>query len=72
MQYMSTLAVMPDNARRPRNPNLSEGPTVLARAVMASLEDFVRERHQGLREWRVAYKHNAKDEHVIALIFPAQ
>jgi len=45
-------------------------PTLGARAIMRAIEELAGQR--GLKGYRVAYKQNAKGEHVVALIFPAQ
>jgi hypothetical protein len=62
---------VPDNTRPPRNlVDPDPRPTLGERAVMNEVEELARAR--GLERFRVAYKRNARDEHVIALIFPSQ
>jgi hypothetical protein len=62
---------MPDNTRPPRSlVDPDERPTLGARALMAAVEELAKAR--GLIGCRVAYKRNAKGEHVVALIFPSQ
>ena len=61
---------MPDNTRPPRNVIVPDPrPTLGVRAVMIAVEEVARAK--ALRGARVAYKRNAHNEHVIALIFPA-
>ncbi|HXX65847.1 MAG TPA: hypothetical protein VEK07_01615 [Polyangiaceae bacterium] len=60
----------PDNVRPPRSKAVDEGPTLGARAIMRAIEQLAKER--GIVGSRVAYKQNAKGEHVVALIFPSQ
>jgi len=62
---------MPDNVRPPRSHvDADDRPTLGARAMMRAIEELASQR--GLQGYRVAYKQNAKGEHVVALIFPAQ
>jgi hypothetical protein len=61
---------MPDNTRPPRHLlDPDQQPTLGARAVMSAVE--VVGRTQELQHFRVAYKRNARGEHVVALIWPA-
>jgi hypothetical protein len=60
---------MPDNTRPPRH-FLDDRPTLGARAIMSDIEELAKARK--LVDARVAYKKNAKGEHVVALIFPPQ
>jgi hypothetical protein len=46
------------------------GPTLGARVLMTEIEQLARAKH--LVGHRIAYKMNAKGEHVVALIFPPQ
>lgn len=62
---------MPDNTRPPRNVvEPDHRPTLGARAIMRAVEELATQR--GIVGARVAYKQNAKGEHVVALIFPSQ
>jgi hypothetical protein len=62
---------MPDNTRPPRHlVDPDPRPTLGVRALMAAVEEVARAK--GLREFRVGYKRNDRDEHVVALIFPPQ
>lgn len=58
---------MPDNTRPPRNPHDDQGPNLGTRALMHAVEELAKAR--GVVGARVAYKMNAKGEHVVALIF---
>jgi len=58
---------MPDNVRPPRNLHQDQAPNLGTRAVMNAIDDLAKAK--GLVGWRVAYKLNAKGEHVVALIF---
>ena len=49
--------------RHPR----ADGPTLGARALMRAIEELAAARR--LVDFRVAYKQNAKGEHVVALIY---
>jgi hypothetical protein len=62
---------VPDNTRPARHlidPDLR--PPLGVRALMSAVEDLVRGRN--LLGARIAYKRNARGEHVVAIIFPAQ
>jgi hypothetical protein len=62
---------VPDNARPPRHlVDPDSRPPLGVRALMSAVEDFVRGRK--LVGARIAYKRNARGEHVVAIIFPAQ
>ena len=54
---------------RDRHP-LEDGPTLGARALMLAIEELPF--FQSLVNARVAYKRNAKGEHVVAVVFPPQ
>jgi hypothetical protein len=58
---------MPDNTRPPRYPNDDHGPNLGTRALMNAIDELAKTR--GLVGARVAYKMNARGEHVVALIF---
>ncbi|HWW87221.1 MAG TPA: hypothetical protein VNZ26_26670 [Vicinamibacterales bacterium] len=58
---------MPDNQRPPRNPHLDQQPNLGTRALMNAIDELAKAR--GLAGARVAYKMNARGEHVVALIF---
>jgi hypothetical protein len=58
---------MPDNTRPPRNPHQDEQPNLGTRALMNAIDELAKAR--GVAGARVAYKTNAKGEHVVALIF---
>jgi hypothetical protein len=58
---------MPDNTRPPRNLIQDQQPNLGTRALMHAIEDLAKAR--GLAGARVAYKVNARGEHVVALIF---
>jgi hypothetical protein len=58
---------MPDNTRPPRNVHQDDGPNLGTRALMHAIRDLASAR--GLVGARVAYKVNARGEHVVALIF---
>jgi hypothetical protein len=57
---------MPDNTRPPRNLH-QDTPNLGIRALMNAIDELAKAK--GLVGWRVAYKRNAKGEHVVALIF---
>lgn len=62
---------VPDNTRPPRHlVDPDSRPPLGVRALMSAVEDFVRGRK--LVGARIAYKRNARGEHVVAIIFPAQ
>jgi hypothetical protein len=62
---------MPDNTRPPRNLiDPDRRPTLGVRAVMTAVEELARAR--GLEGFRVLYKRNSAEQHVVALIFPPQ
>ncbi len=58
---------MPDNTRPPRNPNIDQAPNLGTRALMNAISDLAKARN--LVGARVAYKMNARGEHVVAIIF---
>lgn len=58
---------MPDNTRPPRNPSNDQHPNLGTRALMTAIDELAQAR--GLVGARVAYKLNARGEHVVALIF---
>jgi len=58
---------MPDNSRPPRHLPNDDKPNLGTKAVMHQIEELASAR--GLVDARVAYKRNAKGEHVVALIF---
>jgi len=58
---------MPDNTRAPRNARIDDQPNLGTRALMRAVEELVKAHH--LTQARVAYKRNAKGEHVVAVIF---
>ena len=58
---------MPDNTRPPRNLPDDHQPNLGTRALMRAVEELAASRK--LTDARVAYKRNAKGEHVVALIF---
>lgn len=67
-QVFSMLPAMPDNTRPPRNlGNDDQQPNLGTRALMRAVEELAAAR--SLAGARVAYKRNAKGEHVVALIF---
>jgi hypothetical protein len=49
---------------------LEDQPTLGARVLMTDIERLAKARH--ITGYRVAYKVNARGEHVVALIFPPQ
>lgn len=57
-------------ARKSDRPALRDEPTLGARVLMGEIERIARAKH--LVGYRVAYKQNAKGEHVVALIYPPQ
>ena len=57
---------MPDNTRPPRSPQ-DNLPNLGTRAIMNAIDELAKTR--GLVGARVAYKMNARGEHVVALIF---
>lgn len=57
-------------ARKSDRPPPRDEPTLGARVLMTEIERMARAKH--LVGFRVAYKLNAKNEHVVALIFPSQ
>jgi len=60
---------VPDNTRPPRQlVDPDPRPTLGVRALMSAIEELARARE--LSGFRVAYKQNARGEHVVALIFP--
>jgi hypothetical protein len=60
------MHAMPDN-QRPRNPHQDNRPNLGTRALMNAIDELAKAR--GLVGARVAYKRNARGEHVVALIF---
>jgi hypothetical protein len=58
---------MPDNTRPPRNAHPDQQPNLGTRALMNAVEELAKAR--GLAGARIAYKMNARGEHVVALIF---
>jgi hypothetical protein len=58
---------MPDNTRPPRSAHQDQHPNLGTRALMTAIEELAKAR--GVAQARVAYKTNAKGEHVVALIF---
>lgn len=58
---------MPDNTRPPRNLPDDDQPNLGTRALMNAIDELAKAR--GLVGARVAYKVNARGEHVVALIF---
>jgi hypothetical protein len=58
---------MPDNTRPPRSLHQDHQPNLGTRALMNAVDELAKER--GLAGARVAYKVNARGEHVVALIF---
>jgi hypothetical protein len=58
---------MPDNTRPPRSPHHDQQPNLGTRALMNAIEELAKAR--GIAGARVAYKVNAKGEHLVALIF---
>ena len=63
----STMPGMPDNTRPPRNLRENDQPNLGTRALMNAIGELAKSR--GLVGARVAYKRNARGEHVVALIF---
>ncbi len=62
---------MPDNTRPPRNlVDPDHRPSLGVKTTMQAIEDLARAR--GIVGFRVLYKRNANDEHVVALIYPSQ
>ncbi len=62
---------VPDNTRPPRHlVDPDPRPTLGVRALMNAVEDLVKAR--SLVGVRVAYKRNARGEHVVAILFPPQ
>jgi hypothetical protein len=60
----------PDNTGPPRSlVDEDERPTLGVRATMAAIEELAKAR--GIVGARVAYKRNARGEHVVAIIWPA-
>jgi hypothetical protein len=66
-QAFSILAAMPDNTRPPRHLPDHDQPNLGTRALMNAIDELAKAR--GLAGARVAYKMNARGEHVVALIF---
>jgi hypothetical protein len=58
---------MPDNTRPPRHVPQDDPPNLGTRALMSAIQDLANSK--GLLSARVAYKRNARGEHVVALIF---
>jgi hypothetical protein len=58
---------MPDNTRPPRHVPQQEPPNLGTRALMTAIEQVVKER--GLVGAPVAYKRNARGQHVVAVVF---
>lgn len=58
---------MPENTRPPRHLPDDDKPNLGTKAVMRAIEELAEARR--LAGARVAYKRNAKGEHVVALIF---
>jgi hypothetical protein len=58
---------MPENSRSSRRLPDDDKPNLGTKALMRQLEELATAK--GLVNARVAYKRNAKDEHVVALIF---
>jgi hypothetical protein len=58
---------MPENPRPPRHVPNDDQPNLGTKAVMRAIEELAQARR--LTGARVAYKRNAKGEHVVALIF---
>ena len=58
---------MPDNTRPPRSSSKDQQPNLGTRALMNAIDDLAKAR--GVAGARVAYKVNARGEHVVALIF---
>jgi hypothetical protein len=58
---------MPDNTRPPRSQHQNQQPNLGTRALMNAIDELAKAR--GVAGARVAYKMNAKGEHVVALIF---
>jgi hypothetical protein len=58
---------MPENSRPPRHLPDDDQPNLGTKALMRQVEELAQVR--GLIGARVAYKRNAKGEHVVALIF---
>jgi hypothetical protein len=63
----SIIEAMPDNTRPPRNLRQDQAPNLGTRALMNAIDEIAKSR--GLVGARVAYKLNARGEHVVALIF---
>jgi hypothetical protein len=61
---------VPDNTCPPRNLPKDDPPTLIVRVVMQAVADLATARK--LVGARIAYKKNARGEHVVALIFPSQ
>jgi hypothetical protein len=62
---------MPDNTRPPRSlVDADRRPTLGVKATMHAVEELARAR--GIVDFRVEYKRNVREEHVVALIFPSQ
>lgn len=62
---------VPDNPRPPgRLVDPDPRPPLGVRALMSAVEDLARGRN--VVGARIAYKRNARGEHVVAIIFPAQ
>jgi hypothetical protein len=60
---------MPDNTRPPRHLPDDDPPNLGTRALMNAIDELAKDK--GLVGARVAYKRNARGEHVVALIFSA-
>jgi hypothetical protein len=58
---------MPDNTRPPRHLPDDHQPNLGTRALMTAITELAKQR--GLADARVAYKRNARGEHVVAVIF---
>ncbi len=61
------LPPMPDNTRPPRNLHIDDQPNLGTRALMTAVDELAKAHR--LAGARVAYKRNAKGEHVVAVIF---
>lgn len=57
----------PDNTRPPRNLRSDDQPNLGTRALMRAIDELAKTHR--LAGARVAYKRNAKGEHVVAIIF---
>jgi len=58
---------MPDKTRPPRNPHQDQQPNLGTRALMSAVGELAKSR--GCVGACVAYKMNARGEHVVAVIF---